>query len=468
MSGQVNYQQIGDTYYMPGTSSFFNVAVSKDSNTIIYFDCFNLLGYVYERNLQTESAFYEKTSTFHTVDGVPGFELINSNLNLAVSYDASIVITGLENTNIGAAFIFKRNNTGFYNQLGSKLSQPIFKTHITFFGWQISCNLDCSVFSVSAPSQDDYGGVVYIYGLNGDSVSLMGELPYFRKDSGFGFTNVAINGAGTYLMVEGRSFSNKTSVVLSFTHEKNGWTELTPLINKAEEDDYFGSALAINQAGDVVVVGDNRGSWIYKKSRTSWNLVTSLLPNDLKLNTAYSYAQSLAMNDVGDVVAVSATGAGSGTMWVFSYNRKKWIQDGSKITSKDTSISSIGYSMSMNSDGSILVASATSLAPLHYGAFVVFQKTMQVSGCMPNPTAKEKQCRKMIKMCNKKHHIKMKFIQESCPGVSGESGCQCDQFCGYSCEQACDHDIQCYWANNQCYNKFTNLPGQSIQTCPVF
>ena len=92
VSGQANYQQIGNTYKLPESSEYSTVAISKDSNTIIFFDYFNLLGYVYQRNLQSEVAIYEQASTFQTVDGVPGFDVNILNHNLALSYDAGIII----------------------------------------------------------------------------------------------------------------------------------------------------------------------------------------------------------------------------------------------------------------------------------------------------------------------------------------------------------------------------------------
>ena len=231
----------------------------------------------------------------------------------------------------------------------------------------------------------------------------------------------------------------------------------------------FGFSLAINQAGDIAVIGSYFGAWIYKKSGNSWNLVKSLRPNDLVLSFEDQYGYAVAINDVGDVVAVNADTTNLGTTWVFSYNGKDWVQDGSRLNSKDSSIFFVGYKLSMSSDGSILVATANSDTS---GAFVVFQRSQTTTGvsvpeCLPKPKANVKECKKMIKICGKKHHIKLKWIKQACPGLSDESGCQCDQFCGYSCVQACESDQQCYWTNNQCYNKLTNLPGQPIQTCPI-
>ena len=90
-----------------------------------------------------------------------------------------------------------------------------------------------------------------------------------------------------------------------------------------------------------------------------------------------------------------------------------------------------------------------------------------VHGCSPISKTKKTKCQKMIRTCEKEHNIKMKWNGKSCPGILGDSGCQCDQYCGYSCVHACEHDKQCYWKDNQCFNKLTNQPGLPMPHCPT-
>ena len=88
-----------------------------------------------------------------------------------------------------------------------------------------------------------------------------------------------------------------------------------------------------------------------------------------------------------------------------------------------------------------------------------------VHGCSPISKTKKTKCQKMIRTCGENYNIKLKWNGKSCPGVLGDSGCQCDQYCGYSCIHAGEHDKQCYWKDNQCYNKLTNQPGFPIAHC---
>ena len=35
----------------------------------------------------------------------------------------------------------------------------------------------------------------------------------------------------------------------------------------------------------------------------------------------------------------------------------------------------------------------------------------------------------------------------------GDGGCQCDNYCGYTCKGSCNNDEQCSWVENKVRNK---------------
>ena len=94
--------------------------------------------------------------------------------------------------------------------------------------------------------------------------------------------------------------------------------------------------------------------------------------------------------------------------------------------------------------------------------------------CKPSNGINSRRCSKKISKC-RKFGIKMKWSGVPCPpssvgkkfGRSKKSGCQCDQYCGYSCSKACEHDRQCYWnvTAMKCYNNLTRLPGVPLPEC---
>ena len=96
--------------------------------------------------------------------------------------------------------------------------------------------------------------------------------------------------------------------------------------------------------------------------------------------------------------------------------------------------------------------------------------TFPDTACAPKFGLNMKQCKKKIRKCGKKK-IKMKFngmpCVESVGMRSGKSGCQCDQYCGYPCKEACESDKQCYWENEACYNAKTKTIGIPMLFCPT-
>ena len=212
-----------------------------------------------------------------------------------------------------------------------------------------------------------------------------------------------MNDLGTYILASAPY--TQGGFVGSFARNGKLWKEgsalnIPPTFNVISPE-YFGTALDMNQAGDISMVGSADGAWVYAKSGNSWNLVTSLHPDDQVLTSGDCYGNSVVINDAGDIVAVNALYTGFGTTWVFTYNGSSWVQDGSMIKSQDTSINYVGFRTSMNSF--IFVATANTLNPPYYGAFVVFQRNqtsiMSVPGCFPKPKTNFKECKKMIKTC---------------------------------------------------------------------
>ena len=102
----------------------------------------------------------------------------------------------------------------------------------------------------------------------------------------------------------------------------------------------------------------------------------------------------------------------------------------------------------------------------------------KVEPCVPLDGLNKKQCNERIRICGHKG-IKMKWNSKGCvvPQETSkhkkqhhqrakDSGCQCDGYCGYSCEPACSNDPQCVWQNSKCYNRVTGQPGINMPFCP--
>ena len=97
--------------------------------------------------------------------------------------------------------------------------------------------------------------------------------------------------------------------------------------------------------------------------------------------------------------------------------------------------------------------------------------------CFPKDGLNKEECDKIIRICGHKG-IKMKWNSKGCVVTketsnhkkvhvrAKDSGCQCDEYCAYSCEPACTNDPQCFWQNSTCFSHLTGQPGFKMPFCP--
>jgi hypothetical protein len=89
--------------------------------------------------------------------------------------------------------------------------------------------------------------------------------------------------------------------------------------------------------------------------------------------------------------------------------------------------------------------------------------------CHPDADSQPATCNQRKKACQKVH-IGLKWAGTGCIKNNkpvGDGGCQCNDYCGYTCQSACNTDSQCYWeiSKGLCYNKLTNNVTDSATLC---
>jgi len=309
--------------------------------------------------------------------------------------------------------------------------------------------------------------------------------------------------------------SYNVSNIVVYSSSDNGltWGNMVALQTPSTSG-LFGYSVAISSDGNVAAVGaSGANAYMYSRTNGKWSTYLSIpLPN----GDVTGFGASVSMNYDGTIVAVGAPGINNYIGMVFVYrcsNITCVLQ--ANYTTPTNLLKQIGSSVSFSQDGAILAVGApcgpiSAITSEQGGNGTVLENpiggilvldaatkfptvspttspssspssspttspssspttsspTMSpVHGCSPVLKTKKTECQKMIRTCEKGHNIKMKWNGKSCPGLSGDSGCQCDQYCGYSCVHACEHDKQCHWKYNQCFNKLTNQPGFPIPHC---
>ncbi len=163
-----------------------------------------------------------------------------------------------------------------------------------------------------------------------------------------------------------------------FTSGSSGWTESAILSGSLAIDttDYFGRSVSMNSVGDRVVVGTESDeaiggsasmglAYVFVSGNTGWT-ENAVLSGSLAIGADDWFGYSVAMNGAGDRVVVGAaqderTGgsANSGLAYVFTSGSSGWVE--SKILSGSLAVDAndrFGFSVSSNSDGDRIIVGA--------------------------------------------------------------------------------------------------------------
>ena len=239
---------------------------------------------------------------------------------VAMNGDGNVILVGDDPANFngisksGLAYVFMREGSTWVDHILSAGEDIV---QYSYFGSSVALNEAGTVAVVGAPDADgaqEDDGKVYVFRYNGSSWYQSDALTSCFGTGGnceFG-TSVALNAEGDVLVV-GDTYSDDDGVGGAYVYRYDGssWEQEQFL---SEGGDYlyvdFGSSVAINAAGDVIVVGDEDESitndtpgnaYKFKYDGSSWTLDEVLGPQDSR---AYYYARSVAINSVGNVVAV--------------------------------------------------------------------------------------------------------------------------------------------------------------------
>lgn len=135
--------------------------------------------------------------------------------------------------------------------------------------------------------------------------------------------------------------------------------------------DHLGWSTAISSTGDIIAVGapkaDNDKGYVkvLKNENGSWTQIGNNILGDSEGDL---FGHSIALSDDGTILAIGGYGyvGGSGIVKVYEFSNNNWIQLGTNMTGNDIQQGAVagnpevnfGYSVSLNSDGTILAVGA--------------------------------------------------------------------------------------------------------------
>ena len=295
---------------------------------------------------------------------------------------------GDPNSNAGAAYIFSRSGSTWTQQARLEASD---KANSDGFGTWVAVNSDGTYAAVGAIRQDTNGadaGAVYIFTRSGSTWTQQAKIQSSDIQAGDHFGDcVSISDAGDYLLVgasqeDGGSGdpANNAGAAYVFTRSGSTWTQQARLeASDKQANDWFGASVAINNDGTYAIVGarledggagDPYGgagaAYIFSRSGSTWTQQARLEASDIAGGDSFGY--SVALNGDATYASVGANyedgGAGdpvsgSGSVYIFSRSGSTWTEEAIVRASDAQANDVFGESVSLNTDGRILVVGAS-------------------------------------------------------------------------------------------------------------
>lgn len=289
--------------------------------------------------------------------------------------------TGSSST--GAAYVFASSSAGWSRQ--QILTGTLAVGANDNFGNSIAINSTGNKFIVGAPGREkpggaDGAGLAYIFASSSagwyQQEILSGSLSINAYDR-FGYS-VALNSSGDKAVIGVNDSNNPYNHLYAyiFASSSAGWKEEAVLSGSRAIDqlDRFGEAVAINSAGDRVIIGapgdeasgagDASGlAYIFTSSSIGW-LQEAYMSGSSAIDFSDLFGISVDINSTGDKIIIGASNddssiySSNGLAYVFASSSTGWKEQKALSGSLSTTSDFFGRSVAMNSMGNILAVGA--------------------------------------------------------------------------------------------------------------
>jgi len=288
-------------------------------------------------------------------------------VSVSISSDGNTSIEGgfYDNNNIGAVWIFTRNN-GVWTQQGSKLVGTG-ATGSSYQGSSLSISSDGNTAITGGMGDDGGIGAAWVFTRNGGVWTQQGSKIIGTNTVGSSAQgeSVALSSDGNTAVLGGYLDNNEAGAVWIFTRSAGVWTQQgnklfgTGAIGNSEQ----GVSVAISSDGNTAVFGgsqdnSNTGAvWVFTRSSGLWSQQGPKLVGTGAIGNIVYHGRSVAVSSDGNTVVEGGffDNDQAGAVWVFTRNNGVWSQMGSKLIGTGAiGNAEQGFSVAISSDGTLI------------------------------------------------------------------------------------------------------------------
>jgi hypothetical protein len=232
------------------------------------------------------------------------------------------IVTGLINNNVSKFIYLNGFLTNQATALGSGEGYSLDTLRGSSFGFGNSSELNSEGNIAAIGGNAFQQNVVYIFSGRNNTWNQVGLISRFDNNSNFG-RSLSLNDIGNKMIIGAGNDDNGSGAAYIYTGFGNNWNyqKLTGANNS-----YFGTSVALNKSGNIALVGgevDNNGKgavWIFTGNNLNYTLKQ-------KLTGSYTnghFGQSIAINDSGNVIVIGENFYSSGLAYIFTGNGNNW------------------------------------------------------------------------------------------------------------------------------------------------
>lgn len=301
-----------------------------------------------------------------TASDAAAYRYFGNSVSISGDYAiAGAVYADGNNTYSGAAYIYKRSSSDPNWPEQAKLIASDGDAY-DVFGMSVSISGDYAIVGTTyADGNDTESGAAYIFKRNGTSWTQQAKLIASDGKNGDRF-GVSVSIDGDYTIVgayydQDKGFRSGSAYI--FKRDGTTWTQQAKLVPwDLGVQDCFGQSVAIS--GEYAIIGapysdynstDSGVMYIYKRSGTTWTLQTKLAGSDTSAFKWFGYSVSISGNYaiIGQVYD-NDKGYASGSAYIFKRASGSWSQQ-DKITASDGAPDDqFGWSVSISGDLAIV------------------------------------------------------------------------------------------------------------------
>jgi hypothetical protein len=307
-----------------------------------------------------------------TAVGEGGSGAFGTSVALSADGNTALIAGSLDETRVGAAWIFTRSGST-WSQQGGTLAPEGEGAFNDFHSLSVALSSDgqTALIGGSSNNLDGSFGSAWVFTRSGSTWVQQGValLPAGEYFTGAGL-RVALSGDGNTALIGSPEEAPRGGPGAAWVFVRSGstWTQQGGKITGSAEEPHglFGGAVALSANGTTALIGgadENMGAgaaWVFTRSGSTWTQQGEKLTGSGELGPG-GFGASVALSAEGNTALIggSSMEQSAGAAWVFIRSDSTWTQQDAKLTGigESQQVGSFGFgtSVALSADGSVAV-----------------------------------------------------------------------------------------------------------------